>query len=95
MDEPFLDDPAMEISASETVVAALADASESVRGPSKICGVAYGTDASKMVANGIPTVIFGPGNILQAHSAAEFVDISQVEQAARIHEELARQLAVM
>ena len=95
MDKPFLDDPAMEISASETVVAALADAIESVRGPSKICGVAYGTDASKMVANGIPTVIFGPGNILQAHSAAEFVDISQVEQAARIHEELARQLAVV
>lgn len=27
----------------------------------------------------MPTVVFGPGDIAQAHQADEFIDISQVE----------------
>lgn len=90
---PFLVDTAMEISPDEPVVKALGAACEAVKGPSPTVGVPYGTDASKMVDAGIPTVVFGPGNILHAHSAAEYVDIQQVELAARIHEETACRLA--
>ena len=49
-------------------------------------GVPYGTDATQLggVA-GIPTVVLGPGDIAQAHSADEWVELRQVEQAGQIY----------
>lgn len=42
--------------------------------------VAYGTEAGLFVEiGGIPTVVCGPGSIVQAHQADEYVDISQLE----------------
>ncbi|TMJ34907.1 MAG: M20 family metallopeptidase, partial [Alphaproteobacteria bacterium] len=53
-------------------------------------GVPYGSDSTKMVACGIETVIFGPGNIVQAHSLNEYVEIAQVTKAARMLVDVAR-----
>ncbi|MBI2193286.1 MAG: M20 family metallopeptidase [Planctomycetes bacterium] len=92
METPFMKSPPMEISEQERVVQTAAAACRAINGRSRAVGVPYGTDASKMVAAGIPTVIFGPGNILQAHSADEYVEARQVELAAHIHEEIARRL---
>ena len=41
-------------------------------------GMPFGSDASKFGAMGIPSLIFGPGSIDQAHTADEFVDCGQV-----------------
>jgi acetylornithine deacetylase len=41
--------------------------------------VPYGTEAGLFQESGMPTVIFGPGDIAQAHQADEFIDVSQVE----------------
>ena len=41
--------------------------------------VAYGTEAGLFQEAGMPTVIFGPGDIAQAHQADEFIEIAQVE----------------
>jgi hypothetical protein len=43
-----------------------------------------------IVASGIPTVIFGPGSIAQAHSLDEYVEIAQVTKAARMLVDAAR-----
>jgi acetylornithine deacetylase len=40
--------------------------------------VAYGTEAGIFQSAGIPTVVCGPGDIVQAHTADEFVELSQV-----------------
>ena len=48
-------------------------------------GVPFGSDASKLSRIGIPTVIFGPGSIDQAHAAVEWVPVSEVEQAAEFY----------
>jgi succinyl-diaminopimelate desuccinylase len=40
--------------------------------------------------SGIATVIFGPGNIVQAHSLNEYVEIAQVTKAARMLVDVAR-----
>lgn len=55
------------------------------------CGIAsefqtahYGTDASFYAKAGIPTVVFGPGSIAQAHTKDEFVPVADVEKAAEI-----------
>ena len=41
--------------------------------------VTYGTEAGLFHAVGIPTVVCGPGDIAQAHSPDEFVELAQVE----------------
>ena len=45
-------------------------------------GVPYGSDASKLSRQGIPSIVFGPGSIDQAHAADEFVPVAEVERAA-------------
>ncbi len=40
--------------------------------------VSYGTEAGRFQKAGVPGVIFGPGNIEQAHIPDEFIDIEQM-----------------
>jgi acetylornithine deacetylase/succinyl-diaminopimelate desuccinylase-like protein len=47
-------------------------------------GVDYFTDASPIAMGGTPAIVFGPGNIAQAHSADEWLDLGQLDQAATI-----------
>lgn len=42
---------------------------------------AFGTDAGVFAEHDLPGVVFGPGSITRAHTAREFVEISQVERA--------------
>ncbi|MFP3903975.1 MAG: M20 family metallopeptidase [Armatimonadota bacterium] len=86
--ELFLDDPTLETSADAPVAQLVARALDEVSGMPEPVGVQYGTDASKFAEAGIPSVVIGPGSIRQAHSADEFVEISQVQQAARIYERI-------
>lgn len=44
-------------------------------------GVPFGSDASKLSRQGVPTLVFGPGSIDRAHAAVEYVEIDQVVQA--------------
>ena len=63
----------------------LAEASTAVTGrTTKRLAVPYGTDASTLAEAGIPAVVFGPGDIAQAHTKDEWVELAQVEQAAEI-----------
>lgn len=49
-----------------------------------LVGVPYGTDASTFQAAGVPSVVFGPGSIDQAHTADEWIEVAQLEAAAEI-----------
>lgn len=58
---------------------------------SELRGVAYGSDASKLQQFAdIPSIVFGPGFIEQAHSREEWVDVRQVELAAQFYRDVAR-----
>ncbi|HLQ46889.1 MAG TPA: M20 family metallopeptidase, partial [Planctomycetaceae bacterium] len=57
----------------------------SVAGPHRKLGVPYGTHASRIAAAGVPSVVFGPGDIAQAHTINEWIDISQLRHAAEIY----------
>ena len=59
-----------------------------------VCGVPFGSDASKFARIGIPTVLFGPGSIDQAHAAVEYVECAQVEEAQRFYREAASRWGV-
>ncbi|MDD5697708.1 MAG: M20/M25/M40 family metallo-hydrolase [Victivallaceae bacterium] len=43
--------------------------------------VAFGSDAFRMNAAGIPTVLWGPGSIANAHTDSEFVKIDELKKA--------------
>ena len=44
-------------------------------------GVPYFTDASPISMGGTPALVYGPGNIAQAHSKNEWVSLEEVEKA--------------
>jgi len=88
--EPYLNDPALETSPEANVVRALGVAHEAeFRSASVIEGAHYGTDASKLALAGIETVVCGPGDIAQAHTADEFIETEQVERAFRLYGRMA------
>ena len=51
-------------------------------------GVAFGTDAGVFEGAGLPGVVLGPGSILRAHTAREYVEIDQVEAMTAFFVEL-------
>jgi len=69
---------------SAELVVGLGHAIDAVRGSHRVMGVPYGTDASTIAAAGVPSVVFGPGDIARAHTADEWVPLDEVEQAADI-----------
>ncbi len=87
----FFGQPALDISRSEPVVRALASAYKVVVGHKpRIVGVPYWTDAALLVSKGIPTCLFGPGDIRLAHSADEYVPLKEVEEGSLIFEQAIR-----
>ena len=46
-------------------------------------GVDYFCDAAVLAGAGMPAVVFGPGDIAQAHTAAEWISLAQLERANR------------
>ena len=53
-----------------------------VLGQRSPAGVDYFSDAGVLASAGIPSVLFGPGDIAQAHTPNEWIDLRQVEQAS-------------
>jgi succinyl-diaminopimelate desuccinylase len=49
-------------------------------GQSRALGVDYFCDAAVLSAGGIPSVVFGPGDIAQAHTADEWIALAELER---------------
>jgi len=47
-------------------------------------GVDYFCDAAVLAAGGIPSVVFGPGDIAQAHTADEWISLASLEDAKNL-----------
>jgi acetylornithine deacetylase/succinyl-diaminopimelate desuccinylase family protein len=82
--EPWLSSPALSPDGSEELVGLLGQAIDAVAGSHQVMAVPYGTDASKLAQAGIPSVVFGPGDIARAHTCDEWVPLDEVEQASEI-----------
>ncbi|WP_119390910.1 M20 family metallopeptidase [Taklimakanibacter lacteus] len=91
-EEPFIDSAAMDVAEDAGIVKLLSAVCATHGIDPKPEGVPYGSDSTKMVASGVPTVVFGPGNIVQAHALDEHVEIAQVTKAARMLVDAARQV---
>jgi acetylornithine deacetylase/succinyl-diaminopimelate desuccinylase-like protein len=58
----------------------------------RVMGVPFGTDAGPLSEKGTPCVVFGPGDIAQAHTKDEWIDLEQVNLAARAYFQVALEL---
>ncbi len=82
-DKPFMQHTGLSDAHNRELGERLAAVVQSTTGrASRIQGVPYGTDAFCYDAAGVPSVVFGPGSITQAHTADEWVSLAEVEQAA-------------
>jgi acetylornithine deacetylase len=82
--EPWLVCPALGPAGSEEMVRRLSAALAGVVGRPEVVTVPYGTDASTLAEAGIPSVVFGPGDIAQAHTCDEWVDLAEVDRASEV-----------
>jgi acetylornithine deacetylase/succinyl-diaminopimelate desuccinylase-like protein len=53
-------------------------------GQKKPLGVDYFCDAAVLSAGGIPSVVFGPGDIAQAHTADEWISLAELERGKNL-----------
>ena len=81
-EEPFIDSTAMDVPEEASVVTLFSAVCAAHGIDAKPEGVPYGSDSTKMVDAGVPTIVFGPGSINQAHAVDEHVEIAQVTKAA-------------
>ncbi|MFI4877076.1 MAG: M20 family metallopeptidase [Blastopirellula sp. JB062] len=58
---------------------------QAVSGPCEKQGAWYCTNASSFDAGGVPSVVYGPGSIAQAHTADEWIEIEQLRQASETY----------
>ena len=87
-ESPYLSVAGMEVAEDSHIVQILARSINDVLGSVTIEAAQYATDAGIYNGVGIPTVVFGPGDIAQAHTDAEFVELQQVRQAVNIIQRL-------
>jgi acetylornithine deacetylase/succinyl-diaminopimelate desuccinylase-like protein len=59
---------------------------------SVVNGVNYWTDGAHLRVVGIPTVVFGPGDIAQAHAAVEFIEIESMEKAVVVYMDFIKEM---
>ena len=94
VDRPFNVDYAMDTPPDRPVVAALLRALAGRGRDATVQGMPFCTDASKIARAGIPAVVFGPGSVLDAHSADESVALADVHLAAEVVIDLVHGLEV-
>jgi len=76
--------PALDSDLAAPVRERLGAAIDAVEGRHEVLAVPFGTDASSIAEAGIPAVVFGPGDIAQAHTKDEWVELDQIDRAAEI-----------
>ncbi len=61
-------------------------------GQKRTWGVDYFCDAAPLAEGGIPSVVFGPGDIAQAHTADEWISVASLDRGTAILENFLRSL---
>lgn len=91
---PIIRCPALSSAGNEAAPARLSSALEKVTGQAVATTVSFGTDASTLAEHGIPSVVFGPGDIRQAHTKDEWIELEEVEKAAEVLFTLAKGMPI-
>jgi acetylornithine deacetylase/succinyl-diaminopimelate desuccinylase family protein len=84
--EPIASDPPTEVSPEDPVVRVLGNVVQEVVGSQpKLIGIGGATVAKYCILRGIPTAVFGPGDIKEAHATNESVSVEELLTAAKVY----------
>lgn len=86
IEAPYLSVAGMEVAEHAPLVKHLSHSVQHGAGNVSIEAAHYATDAGVYNSMGIPTVVFGPGDIAQAHTDSEYIELDQLHQAVAIIE---------
>lgn len=81
----FTSDPAEKIRRDSVIVKIAEKACEELGIEPIIKTASFGSDQSRMIRGGIPTIMLGPGNINVAHTDNEYVHVDELEKALNIY----------
>lgn len=81
---PFLSSEGLPAEVEGRAAAMLSEAASRCSHKTRILAARYGTNASIYAAADVPSVVFGPGSIAQAHTVDEWIELDQVALAASI-----------
>jgi acetylornithine deacetylase len=84
-DSPDMVDHPLDPEGSEGFTSRVLDALKGIGLPAEPHGVGFGTDASSFSVAGVPAVVLGPGDIAQAHTADEWLELEQLRLASEIY----------
>ncbi len=89
-DPPAMVAPGLSNTHNEPLADRLVEVARRLGNGSEKIGVNYGTDAAAYGPLGVPVVVFGPGDIAQAHTDDEWIELDQLHRAVEILFEFAR-----
>lgn len=89
-EEPFISGFSLSDDNNGALAERIGAVSQKLTGRGKRIGVPYGTDASRIAAADVPSVVFGPGSIAQAHTCDEWLPLDELPQAAEVLYEFVR-----
>lgn len=82
--EPFLQARGLSDTVNHPLANELIEHVRRLGWPSEKIAVPFGTNAAEIGACGFPTVVFGPGDIRQAHTADEWISIESLRRAVAV-----------
>jgi acetylornithine deacetylase/succinyl-diaminopimelate desuccinylase family protein len=85
---PYLIDPSLETNVDASITRAMSAKLDECGLLGEPIGAPFGTDASKIALKGIPSVVFGPGSIKQAHTKDEYIEIADIIRAAEVYKKV-------
>ncbi|HEY4313539.1 MAG TPA: M20 family metallopeptidase [Pirellulales bacterium] len=81
-ERPYLEGRSLSDGPNKVLAGQLIEAARRVRGQAAEIGVPFGTDAATIAGAGVPSVVFGPGSIAQAHTADEWLSLDELTAAS-------------
>jgi acetylornithine deacetylase len=90
---PWVRMPALAPGVEPSLLDAMAGIVRNVTGRTpEITGVPFGTDAGPLGETGLSAIVFGPGDIAQAHTKDEWIELDQVRMASEAYYRFATEL---
>jgi len=83
--------PPLEQSSTSPLARQVESACRRELGHAEFAVAAWASDAGVFAAAGIPSVLFGPGSVLRAHTQEEYVELDEVVAACRVYADIIRQ----
>jgi acetylornithine deacetylase len=84
LETPFMTAEPLSDADNGALAQQLGESVRAVTGQCQSIGVPYATDAPYIARLGIPTVVFGPGSIEQAHTKDEWISMEQLDLAVDV-----------